>query len=176
MSRNKGIEPIEPRSDNVADPAEPGNEYLSLKQLSFVNHLLSPACMLNPVTATKLAGYKCSTDKSARLQAERNMLHPLIRAEIETRMAKISLQSSLSAEAVLNKLWEEGNNHTPEDSSPSARVQALNTLARFYKMIGPGKKDQEPEEQQSSVNIHIHTGEGPVIIEGEKVNEPNSTG
>jgi hypothetical protein len=125
-------------------------QLLSLQQLSFVNSLFLPQVLLDPQKAAKVAAYK--SPKSA---AERLMKNPAVRAEVEKRMARLSLASGLSAESVLGKLWDESNNHDEGDSNPAARVSALRTLAQYFELIGQKNSGSGGEKPAPVININI---------------------
>ena len=150
----KNITPIDPdpASDGLVSERSmtPSGQLLTLQQISFVNALFLPQVMLDPAKAAEVAGYKGGKTASDRL-----MKISAVRAEIEKRMARLSLSSGLSAQAVLDKLWEESNNHDDGDSNPSARVAALRTLAQYFELIGQKNTGSGGEKPVPTIVINI---------------------
>ncbi len=150
------IEPID------ADPAaekshhelikSPNGQLLTFQQLSFINHFFSKACMMNGTKAIVAAGYVCKTKSDAQRKSHELMKHAAIRTEIELRVAKIAMNTDITAEGVLNGLWDEANNHVEDDSSPAARVNALRTLSQHF---GLNRPNEQVTGGGGNVNINI---------------------
>lgn len=78
---------------------------LTPKMLSFVDAYFGPA-NFNQLKAIELSDYNCKTKHSIHQTAAELMNHPLVRAEIDRRMAKREQKSEVKAEYLINKLIE----------------------------------------------------------------------
>lgn len=78
---------------------------LTPKMLSFIDAYFGEA-NFNALKAIELSDYKCSTRDSMHQQSAELMNHPLVKAEIDKRMAARQKRSEIKAEYLLNKLIE----------------------------------------------------------------------
>lgn len=76
---------------------------LTPKMLSFINAYFG-AANFNALKAIELSDYNCKTKHSIHQTSAELMNHPLVKAEIDKRMAKREQKSEIKAEYLLNKL------------------------------------------------------------------------
>ena len=98
---------------------------LTDKQSRFANEYLVDFDRTN---AAKRAGYSA---KSARAIGHENLNKPYIAAEIKLRIEKLSEANFVTRELIISKLLIEALDKS-EGSSQSARVSALDKLAKIY--------------------------------------------
>jgi phage terminase small subunit len=98
---------------------------LTQKQTRFVNEYLID---FDATNAAKRAGY---SENSARTIGCDNLNKPYIAAEIKLRVGKLSEANFISRELIVSKLLSEALDRS-DSSSQSARVNALDKLAKIY--------------------------------------------
>jgi hypothetical protein len=76
---------------------------LTPKMLSFINAYFGEA-NFNAIKAMELSDYNCTTKYSVHQTSAELMNHPLVRAEIEKRLAKREQKSEVKAEYLIQKL------------------------------------------------------------------------
>lgn len=158
----KDLVPIDYDEDNKLDVERVrtrAGTLLTLRQMEFIRQMFNPAHMFDSKKAAEASGYKNPSSASTRL-----MSNVAVRSELERRSALLQVDTTLTAEAVLNKLWDECNNHEQDDSSPMARVSGLKVLAQHFELIG--KKDVGTNQMAVQVNINIGGDKKTVTIDG----------
>lgn len=95
---------------------------LTPKMRSFIDAYFG-AANFNALKAIELSDYNCKTKHSIHQTSAELMNHPLVRAEIDKRMAKREQQSEIKAEYLLNKLIEIID--SAEDEKTADRLRAI---------------------------------------------------
>jgi phage terminase small subunit len=98
---------------------------LTQKQTRFVNEYLID---FDATNAAKRAGY---SESSARTIGCDNLNKPYIATEIKLRVGRLSEANFISRELIVSKLLSEALDRS-DSSSQSARVNALDKLAKIY--------------------------------------------
>lgn len=101
-----------------------GNGGFNRKQARFIDEYLVD---LNGARACRDAGY---SEKNAHKQAQALLKDPRIRAAVEVRQLKLSRKTEITAEKVLERLWEEANDFGK--GTQRGRVSALNALMKHF--------------------------------------------
>jgi hypothetical protein len=120
---------------------------LTVQMEMFVNHYFGQA-KLNSVTAARLAGYSNPEKKANEL-----LSRPAVAAEIERRLNMIAVKTNITADQIEGLLYEEATNHTEKDSSPTARVAALGTLAKIKGLL-----DKKGDDRGTTVVVQMNFG------------------
>lgn len=111
---------------------------LTPKMVSFINAYFG-AANFNQLKAIELSDYDCKTKYSIHQTAAELMNHPLVKAEIEKRMAQRQQKSEIKAEYLLNKLIEIIDN-AGEEEKTADRLRAIELAG---KAIALWKERQE---------------------------------
>lgn len=110
---------------------------LTPKMLSFINAYFG-AANFNGLKAIELSDYKCTTPASVHQTCAELMNHPLVKAEIERRLAVREQKSELKAEFLINKLIDIIDR--TEEDNPQACLRAIELAG---KSIALWKERQE---------------------------------
>lgn len=110
---------------------------LTPKMLSFVNAYFGEA-NFNALKAIELSDYNCKTKYSIHQTSAELMNHPLVRAEIDRRMALREQKSEVKAEYLINKLIA-----IIEDTQVDNPQAALRAIELAGKSIALWKERQE---------------------------------
>lgn len=111
---------------------------LTPKMLSFIDAYFG-AANFNQLKAIELSDYNCKTRYSAHQTAAELMNHPLVKAEIDKRMAKRQERSEVKAEYLISKLIE-----IIEDAEASEKTaDRLRAIELAGKAIALWKERQE---------------------------------
>jgi phage terminase small subunit len=101
---------------------------LNLREQRFIDEYLVDSC---GTQAAIRAGY---SEKNAKDQAKLLMKRPKVVAAIKVGQLKLSRKTEVTAEKVIERLWEEAN-FTGKGASHSARVSALAHLAKHFGLL-----------------------------------------
>ncbi len=122
---------------NTGDKLKPRNprpaRKLTDKQLSFCKWYVSEGCNLNGTAAARRAGYQ-GTDATIRAIASQNLTKPLVRAEIDKRLAKAMSGANVTVENVLRKITVIGEKALEAEQYASA-ARCAELEGRYLKMF-----------------------------------------
>lgn len=110
---------------------------LTPKMLSFINAYFG-AANFNALKAIELSDYDCKTKYSIHQTSAELMNHPLVKAEIDKRMAKREQKSEVKAEYLIQKLIS-----IIEDTQTDNPQAALRAIELAGKSIALWKERQE---------------------------------
>lgn len=110
---------------------------LTPKMRSFIDAYFGPA-NFNALLAIELSDYNCKTKFSAHKTSAELMNHPLVKAEIDKRLAKREQKSEIKAEYLLNKLIE-----IIDDLESEKTADRLRAIELAGKAIALWKERQE---------------------------------
>lgn len=112
------------KDGNTTSRAYTGRK-LTPKMLSFINAYFG-AANFNALKAIELSDYDCKTKYSIHQTSAELMNHPLVRAEIDRRMAVREQKSEVKAEYLIQKLIEIIDNQDPSNFEKTAdRLRAI---------------------------------------------------
>lgn len=113
------------KDDRIESNAYTGRK-LTPKMLSFIDAYFG-AANFNALKAIELSDYNCKTKFSIHKTSAELMNHPLVKAEIDKRLAKREQKSEIKAEYLINKLIEIIDNlgETPEKTADRLRAIEL---------------------------------------------------
>lgn len=126
---------------SIKDDRTESNAYtgrkLTPKMLSFIDAYFG-AANFNALRAIELSEYNCKTKFSIHKTSAELMNHPLVKAEIDKRLAKREQKSEVKAEYLINKLIEIIDDI--EDEKTADRLRAIELAG---KAIALWKERQE---------------------------------
>jgi phage terminase small subunit len=105
---------------------------LTPKQKRFVEEFVIDR---NATAAYKRAGYTVKNDNSAAASSCALLRNPKIAAEIEAKIARVSVKAEITVEMVLAGLHREATNFDEGSSSPSARARSWELLGKHLGMF-----------------------------------------
>ena len=115
---------------------------LTPKMLSFINAYFGEA-NFNGLRAMELSDYKCSTRASAHQTYAELMNHPLVKKEIDRRMAAREKKSEVKAEYLIAKLMEIIDSDGVENETKEKTADRLRAIELAGKAIALWKERQE---------------------------------
>ena len=125
------------KDDRIESNAYTGRK-LTPKMLSFIDAYFG-AANFNALRAIELSDYNCKTKHSIHQTSAELMNHPLVKAEIDKRLAKREQKSEVKAEYLINKLIEIIDN-LGESEKTADRLRAIELAG---KAIALWKERQE---------------------------------
>ena len=145
--------PLVPRPDGGSEETselEATKKVVTRRQYLFVQYFFR--FEMDGVRAAVAAGYR--GDPAA--VATRLLAHPHISEEIFTRLKRIQEADDVSLKGVIETLWAEARSRGGNDESQSARVAALDKLAR---LLGGYEKGAAVPKPVVAINMDFSDGE-----------------